>query len=277
MREWLNRKNNFTPSDRIIADFIVKNEDKLVFLTESEIGELLQVSVATVSRFWRKIGYKNFKSYKIELAGNLEVTPADKMKNIITEVGVQDIAGMMLSREIDYMQQTFQRLDRNHFDKAVRLIEGAPRVHIHGAGPSASLSELLRFRLNRYGKQAVVLPRSGSELFENLVNVRTGELFVVFGFFRSSPEIEVIQQFAKERGCPIILFTDLTVSEMIDASSCVLYACRGETKQFHSIVAPAALVDALFVALTTKNEPDSVARLNELYEMRKQYRHLLIK
>ena len=130
--------------------------------------------------------------------------------------------------------------------------------------------ELLRFRLNRYGKQVGVLPRSGSELFESLVHVQAGEPLILFGFFRSSPEIEVIQRFAGERGCPIILFTDLTVSEMIDGASCVLYACRGETKQFHSIVAPAALVDALFVALSMKDESASVQRLNDLYELRKQ-------
>lgn len=187
MREWLNQKDHFTHSDRKIADFIVKNEEKLSFLTETEIGDQLQVSVATVSRFWRKIGYKNFKSYKMELADLREVTPADKMKNLLTQVGEQDIAGMILSREIEYIQTTFQLLDRGQFDRAVQWIDDAPRVHIHGAGPSASLVELLRFRLNRHGKQAVVLPRSGSELFESLVHVQAGEPFIVFGFFQSSP------------------------------------------------------------------------------------------
>jgi DNA-binding MurR/RpiR family transcriptional regulator len=213
----------------------------------------------------------------MELADLREVTPADKMKNLLTQVGEQDIAGMILSREIEYIQTTFQLLDRGQFDHAVQLIDDAPRVHIHGAGPSASLVELLRFRLNRHGKQAVVLPRSGSELFESLVHVQADEPLIVFGFFQSSPEIEVIQRFASDRGSPVILFTDLTVSEMIDRASCVLYACRGETKQFHSVSAPAALVDALFVALSMKDEPASVRRLNDLYELRKQYRHLLPK
>ncbi|MFD0672864.1 MurR/RpiR family transcriptional regulator [Cohnella sp. GCM10027633] len=278
MKPWLALQRTFTPSERKLADYIIQHEDRLSFQTEKDIAELLSVSIATVSRFWRKIGYANFKAYKMELAEKAEAvpTPADKMLRMLNEVddADMDVAGRMLAREIGYLQATLQRLDRNHFDRSVRLLHGAKRVYVYGSGPSASLSELLRFRLNRFGKTVVMLPRTGSELFEALVHATSDDAFVVFGFFRQSPEIRVIQEVVKDLGGQVVLFTDLTTSAMIDANTCVLYVSRGESRQFHSLTAPVALLDALVVALAHKDEA-SVERLNGLYDMRKKYANVL--
>ncbi|SDX92572.1 MurR/RpiR family transcriptional regulator [Paenibacillus sp. CF384] len=275
MKPWLANQDSFTPSERKLADYIVKYEYRLSFQTERDIADLLQVSIATVSRFWRKIGYANFKAYKLELADKVDAfpTPAEKLRSML-EDPVEDIVVKMLSREIGYVQQTLQRLDRVAFDHAVQTLGKAKRVYVYGSGPSASLCELLRFRLNRFGKTVIVLPRSGSELFEALVHATAEDAFVVFGFFRQSPEIKVIQEVVRGLGSEMVLFTDLTSSAMIDATTCVLYVDRGESGQFHSLTAPVALLDALIVAMA-QQEQASVDQLNKLYELRKRYSDIL--
>ncbi len=53
-----------TPSQKRIADFIEKNGEHILYYSETELAEALHVSNATISRFWRNIGYDNFKSFK---------------------------------------------------------------------------------------------------------------------------------------------------------------------------------------------------------------------
>ena len=54
-----------TPNEKTIADYISKNGVTILTYTEDEIAKELQISNATVSRFWRKIGFKNFKDFTI--------------------------------------------------------------------------------------------------------------------------------------------------------------------------------------------------------------------
>src|SRR5262245_9892257 len=140
MKPWLARQEAFTPSERKLGDYIIQYEDRLSFQTEKDIAELLSVSIATVSRFWRKIGYASFKAYKMELAEKAEAvpTPADKMQRVLTEVDdrAEDVAERMLLREIGYLQATLQRLDRAAFDRAAELLNKAQRVFVYGSGPS---------------------------------------------------------------------------------------------------------------------------------------------
>ena len=50
-----------------------------------------------------------------------------------------------------------------------------------------------------------------------------------------------------------------------------LFVYRGEAKEYHSMTAPAALMDALVVAVSEKLGDEAVRRLSNLHQLKKAY------
>ena len=133
------------------------------------------------------------------------------------------------------------------FDRAVEALCSAQRVFIHGKNASASLAQLLHFRLRRLGLQVSLFPSGGSELLEGLSQVGAKDLVVLFSFSKLSRE---------------------PAEERADVS---LFAYRGTEKEYHSMAAPAALLDALAVAAAERLGAESAERLQSLHQMKKDY------
>lgn len=78
-KDWNRRA--FSPNQRIIADFIQKNEQRVVYMTEQEMADELKLSIASVSRFWKAAGYNHAKDFKNRLRFRFESTPSIKMRD----------------------------------------------------------------------------------------------------------------------------------------------------------------------------------------------------
>ncbi len=119
------------------------------------------------------------------------------------------------------------------------------------------------------------MPKSGHEIFESLVNVDEGDAIIIFGFVHVLREIRVIMDVAAKHQATTILITDLRISEMVEMSDIVFYISRGELWEFHSLVAPLALVESLIVGVSRQEGGDSLAKLNDLHQLRKDYEPIM--
>lgn len=267
--------SDMTESNRKIADFVMKNKSLIPYMSTESIAEELGISVATISRFWKDIGYTGFKEVKKKLIEDLHITPASKMQDLLIKVSHQDYVSELISRQIAYLENTEENLDREQLEKAVSALIHARHVYIFGPGPAESLAQMLHFRLNRFDMPVFVMPKSGREIYEVLMNATSDDVVVVFGFLRPLPETKVILQYAKTAGYKIILITDLLVSEMREMSDIVLYVCRGESSEFHSMVGPMVLIDCLVIAIVRTDEKKYLDKLQNLYQLRKEFINII--
>ena len=68
----------FTPSEKKIADFILANQDGLAYLSIGQLAAGAAVAEATVSRFCRRLGFRNFVEFKLTAANTaLRFKPAN--------------------------------------------------------------------------------------------------------------------------------------------------------------------------------------------------------
>lgn len=264
-----------SPGQYKIADYIRKNEQAVLFSTEQEIADALGVSIATVSRFWRSVGFKNIKDFKSKLRSQLDVTPAAKMQNMMDQTDAGTLPRQFLAASVARLEETLAHYSQGAFDEAVTALAASKRIYIYGPGPSAGLTELLHFRLGRFGLSVHRLDRGGSELFEDLLHLTEGDLVVLFGFVRLLPEAKVIVDHAKEAGYRTLLITDRLVSDFSGQCDITLFASRGETWEFHSMIAPTFIVENLIIAVGMRNKEDHLQKLNELNRLRKNYAHEL--
>lgn len=258
--------DNLSPGQRRLADFFLRNKDRIPYLGIEEIAVENGTSTATVSRFIKFIGYENMKDLKTALRDTMDISPAAKVRSSLNSLESGDLLEGVTEAEIANLRIAAAGIDREAFSRAATALARAPRVALYGNGASRCLSELLAFRLNRYGKSVRHLGRATSSMAEALFDIGPDDAVVAFAFFKEREELRRVFDFARSRGACSIIVTDLLVSSTASSADCVLATHRGELTRFHSMVAPIALVDSLTLAVAKELMPGSAEALDRLHE-----------
>lgn len=262
-----------TRAEQKILDYINTNPDTFLFLSIGQLAQRLELSDATVSRFARHVGCTDFKDLK-SLVMEQASGPAVKMAGTLSREDAFSPAAW-LERQQLYLEKTARQLDRAEFDRAVEAIAAARQIFLHGKNASATLAQMLAFRLRRLGLQVSLLPSSGSELLEGLSQAGEGDLAVMFSFSKLSREGQVILDHSRHVGCRTLAFVSRTCVPPQEQADITLFAYRGEEKEYHSMAAPAALLDALVVAVTQQLGSRATTSLQRLHQLKRSYGPML--
>src|SRR5512141_469793 len=163
---------DLTKSEKQIADYLRKNQEESAFLSAGELADRLGLSEATLVRFARSLGFDSYPAMREVLQENFRrrVTHSARLRSRLDELReTGDIFERLVVSEMDYMTHSLESVDREALHQAVSLMENRKRIYIFGIGPSASLVELMRLRLERFGHQVVPLTTAGRELMEPLL------------------------------------------------------------------------------------------------------------
>ena len=258
-----------TRAEQKILDFINTNTDSFLFLTIGQLAQRLDLSDATVSRFARHAGCRDFKALKSRVLEQA-TGPAVKMAGTLRQEASFSPAAW-LEQQQACLEKTAEQLSPEAFDQAVQAILAARRVWIHGKNASGALAQLLHFRLRRLGLPVTLLPTGGSELMEGLAQAGEGDLVILFSFSKLSREGKVILEHSRAAGYRTLAFVSRTCLLQEEAADIHLFAYRGTEKEYHSMAAPAALLDALVIGVTRAMGPEGVDALKALHRWKKTY------
>ena len=125
------------------------------------------------------------------------------------------------------------------------------------------MAQLLFYRLRRIGIRVSLLPSGGSEIVEGLSHVEKEDLVILFGFSKMSKEGKFILDYQKNVGYKIVSFTSRNHVPDDEQGDIDLYVYRGESGEYHSMVAVAALVDILVLTTAEKMKADATKQLKK--------------
>ena len=269
---------DLTKSEKQIADYLRKNQEEAAFLSAGELASRLDLSEATLVRFARSLGFESYPAMRQVLQENFRrrVTHSARLRsrlNDLREAG--DIFEQLVVTEMDYMTQSLESVNRQSWHQAVDLVKGHRRIYIFGVGPSVSLVELLRIRLERFGYQIIPLKTAGREFLEPLLSMTEQDLLFVIGFFDVTPAMQFLLEYANEVRCPVILLTDTLGSTIGDKATVILSAKRGPVSGFHSLVVPMTIINSILLALAGEESGvmENLDKLDDLRERFKEYNH----
>ena len=258
-----------TRAEQKILDYINTNTDAFLFSSIGQLAQQLELSDATVSRFARHVGCRDFKALKA-LVMEQASGPAVKMAGTLQQEESFSPQSW-LTRQQAYLETTIQQLSTGEFDRAVEALCSAQRVFVHGKNASAALAQLLHFRLRRVGVRVSLLPSGGAELLEGLIQAGPEDLVVLFSFSKLSREGHVLLNHSRAAGYRTLAFVGRTCLPAEERADISLFAYRGREKEYHSMAAPAALLDALAVAVAERLGFEGTNRLQALHQMKKDY------
>ncbi|ANA80491.1 transcriptional regulator, RpiR family protein [Paenibacillus vortex V453] len=271
MKNLFSDKSGFSPSQLKIADFIERYPEEMLFMTEQEIADRLGTSIATVSRFWRAVGYENAKAFKLKLRETSDKTPAVKLEKTISEMDASSLPVKMLEQAVHHLQETSKKTDPDDLEQAARLMASARRVYVYAPGPSLSLGELLSYRLSRFGMSIRLMAGSGHELLESLAHLEQDDVVLIFSFTRMLPETEVILDCVSRVRNAAIMITDREDFRYGTPAQLSFFVSRGDMGEFHSMVTPLLLVEQLILSIGMLNKEQVLKKLDDLGKLRTRY------
>ena len=244
-----------------------------VRMSIGDVARCIGSSEPTVSRFARHCGYADFKELKNAVLMHIseENPPAGKLTSTLGSEASSTPEGF-LHRQQYCIEKTLEFLEPHQLTRAADMILAAETVWIYAKGASISMAELLRFRLNRFGRRVMLLPAGSSELFEHMNFFTEKDLVILFGFQKTPREAAVILDHQKTIGYPCIFFTSRLYRSPDQENVLSLFVFRGEPSEYHSMAAPAALLDALVVMLGARLGESSAEHLDRLYKLKEHYK-----
>lgn len=139
-------------AEKKIAKFILNNPKKVVDMTVSELAEISDVSIASVSRFCRKVGLKGFAQLKISLAQ--ELVDTHKSGEVSNDISVDNIPQSLqniLTNKVTELKQTVNLINTDEFREILEGIRDASRVQVIAVGNTIPVAIDAAFKFNELG------------------------------------------------------------------------------------------------------------------------------
>lgn len=261
-----------TKSEIKVLEFIQTNHDEFLFMSIMEVANKLDVSEATISRFVRKMGADDFKSFKNSILEESSYMAAEKMKTTLDTTEDLELDSY-LKKQIENINKTLEHIDKNAFQKACELISQKNKIYVYAKHAGKAIASLIHTRLNRIDIDVEILPSGGTELVEYLSKVKKDDLILVFSFSKSSTEAKIILDYKKEASYKVILFTSRLYHGEGDSGDINLFVYRGQRNEYHSLTTPIALVDAMIVKVTELRGKESLENLEKIKDLKTRYQN----
>ncbi|MBE3579649.1 MAG: MurR/RpiR family transcriptional regulator [Caldanaerobacter subterraneus] len=265
-------------SQKVIAQYIVNNYEKAVFMTSKDIAKELKISESTVVRFATELGYNGFPELKIALQEFVKgkLTTLQRLE-ITKETNEEKLLEEVLNLDIGSVKQTLNEVDVGTFKKVVDYILNARKIYIVGLRTSTVIAEYMGFYLNLLRDNVIVVKRGVSDLFEQILRVEREDLVIGIGFPRYSRRTVDLLKYAKSQGATVIALTDSFISPLARIADEVLTAKNSIISFVDSLVAPLSLVNAIVVAVGTRERETITGVFEKLENIWEEYEVYLTK
>jgi DNA-binding MurR/RpiR family transcriptional regulator len=255
---------NLTPAERRVADVVLQRPQLVAFGTVAELANEAGSGAATVVRLAAKLGFDGFTSLQDAIQAELahRLRPAAER---IRQPVAPDIVGRTMATELDNVQSTLERADREAFGRAVAALSSrTARVAVLSGEASAGIAHQAvgELALLREGVELVV----GTEVavVRAIALLGPGDACLVIDLRRYDRWVLEAARLAGERGVTLIALTDSALSPLAleaDASFTVVAASAGP---FDSHVATLALLNAIVAAVADRLRTSATDRLDRI-------------
>ena len=262
----------FSKGQKLIANFILNSYDKAAFMTASRLGKTVNVSESTVVRFAAELGYDGYPAMQKALQEMIrnKLTAVQRIEVSNDRIGNHDILSMVLQSDIEKIRMTLEEADREAFGHTVDTILDAKRIYILGVRSAAAIASFLGFYFNLiFENVTLVNTTSASEIFEQLLRVKKGDVVIGVSFPRYSKKAVKTMKYASAQKATTVAITDSPLSPLAQYASHVLLARSDMVSFVDSLVGPLSVINALIVtvAIKKKNEvADTLRKIEEIWD-----------
>ncbi len=266
--------SSFSKGQRLIASYVLSNYDKAAYMTASKLGVVVGVSESTVVRFANELGYEGYPEFQHSLQEIIRshLTSFQRIEVTNNLIGDGNVLDKVLLSDAEKIRRTMEEIDHASFEAAVEQIVSAKQIYIIGVRSSSSLAGFLNYSLRMiFDNVKFVQTTSGSEMFEQIMQIGEGDAMIAISFPRYSKRIINAVEYARSKNANVVALTDSTSSPIAAFANQLLIAQSDMASFVDSLVAPLSIINAIIVAVARKKQEEVTARLHRLEEVWDRY------
>lgn len=211
------RRPDLTPKGRVLAEYILKNSRKAVFMTARELSEACSVSEATVVRFVSRLGYGGYSEFLQTLrdAIDTEMTLPDRMALTDLKGPAADRFRRIVTQEMDNLRQLYEGMDMAAMARVVDLLDRHETVFVVGSRLSYTLAYYMGWSLVKVRENVHILKGSDTTALDRLTVAPAEALVVVIATSRYPNELIRICRHVRRLELTLAVLTDSLSSPLI--------------------------------------------------------------
>lgn len=269
-----NGMSSFSKGQKLIANYILAHYDKAAYLTASKLGAYVGVSESTVVRFAIELGFEGYPEFQHSLQEIIRnrLTSFQRIEVTNSLIGNENVLERVLLSDAEKIRRTLEEVDQKSFDEAIEKIVSANRIYILGVRSSSSLASFLNFNFQMiFDNVKFIQTTSGSEMFEQIMQISEGDVMIAISFPRYSKRIINAVEYARSKNANVVALTDSKVSPIAAFANQLLIAQSDMISFVDSLVAPLSIINAIVMAVSRKKQKEVTERLRILEEVWDQY------
>jgi len=265
---------DFSKGQKLIANYLINHYDKAAFMTAAKLGEEVGVSESTVVRFAAELGFEGYPKMQKVLQELIKskLTSVQRIEVTSNRIREEDILKSVLQSDMSKIKMTMEEIDRESFNCVVEKLLTAKKIYIIGVRSSAALASFLGFYFNLiFDNIRLVHTTSVSEMFEQIINAKEGDVVVGISFPRYSKRTIKAMQFVKSQGATVVAITDSMESPISTYADYCLIARSDMNSFVDSLVAPLSVINALIVAVGMRKKDSLFKTFDKLEKIWDEY------
>ncbi len=269
---------NFFSAEERVAEFIRSNPSDAAGMTSSQLAKASGSSEATVTRFCKKLGFRNYRSFQLALTR--DVLALQPSIGISYDVSLDDIPQSLqniLANKIDELKATFQAIDPEVLHQVITVLQNAGMIQIAAVGNTIPVALDASFKFKQLGLRCVTDEISEHASAFALMLTPADALLLISNSGKSR-RLYQIAEVARKNGAKVILITCDRTSPLSELADYILISTNRDrmllSKDFAlSRMSATAVIEVLyyFLLVSVPDTKENILRHEQLMSQDKTF------
>jgi DNA-binding MurR/RpiR family transcriptional regulator len=247
-------------AQRAIADALMGDPLLGALWGIESMAERAGVSVGSVIRLAKRLGYKGFSDFRDALRGACTTRSGEsELEELEVPTDLYGTLAEVVQRDSQHLNRMIKMVDHGTLDSAAKALLDARHRLILGRGVSQIMGLILSFYLTQAGVPCIAaLP---SDFSNQAANLDCNDLLVVISFHPYSRETVDAAAFAKHNGVRILALSDRPDSPLATYADILIPVSSEDLLFSASMTSFAALAHAFAIVLAARDQSGTLKRL----------------
>jgi DNA-binding MurR/RpiR family transcriptional regulator len=260
------RFDEFSRSQKDVAQYIVDHLDEVAFQTAEELARRASTSSSTVVRFSQALGFEGFPELQSQARDEYRRRVANANGSsgpAATPLFSLDQSPFETAVAADHVnvEETARRVSRSEVEAAIDAVADAGRVLIAGTDQMAFFASYLRHLLMLLDLQADIVASPSQEALSRLARIDEATLVIGLSAGRPHPLVVRAMKLARHRRARTVAITDATLSDVAKLAQIRLYYSSDSPAYVRSHAALLTMIQALAYGVYSRDAEQYADRI----------------
>lgn len=248
--------DTLSPRQKIIADYIIENEEELPKLTARDLAEKTSSVPSSIISFSKKLGYKGFNELKFQYENDL-YSDDNNNREIIK-----------IFNKVDELTKT------SDFKKTVEILKSTKKIFIIASQMSQIPAKDFYFRMRKIEPSKMIFFESYNDQLRMSSLMEKSDVAVIVSNSGEAQEIKNMQTELHKNGCKQILVTNSKNSSLSKYATIVLSINYKESHPILNQEVPTlsryaliAILEKIFLEILYDNFDENIKTIKHLSKL----------